>query len=268
MKNIFFLSALAFVLLFSASCNRYYYKPNAVNAPMFTDGNQFHVAGAGMIRTDEDDINDGNSYFFDVQAAYSPIKHLGIIANYSTWAFRPNTINFASGNVDADAHLAEVGVGGYLVAGQKKAKLVGDLYVGGGGGNLRSDVDMKVRRLFLQPGIGMRHAVVDVGFNLRISNVKYMDLDDNGRGMAYLQDKRLYDINRNRRIDEGSYFFLEPAVTVRTGYKFIKAQFQWGFANEVSTIPWNYNGARFTIGLHFSLEDALQMGKASSVGDN
>jgi len=248
------------ILILGSGCNRYYYKPNAVNAPLFTDGNQFHLTGAGMIgSTDKDNSDAGNSYFFDVQAAYSPIKHLGIIGNYSTWAYRPDKPDYASGHVDANAHLAEVGVGGYIVAGQRKAKLVADIYAGGGGGSLTSDVDMKVRRLFIQPGIGMRHPAFDVSFNMRISNVKYSDLNDNGHGVGYLMDHNLIDVDRNRRIDEGSHFFWEPALTLRTGYKFIKAQFQWAFANEISNVTWRYNGARFTFGLQFALEDVLEI---------
>ncbi len=262
MKKIGY-SVLASVLIFGSSCNRYYYKPNAVNAPMFTDGGQFHVAGAGMSSHVEDNNEGGHSYFFDVQAAFSPLKHLGFIGNYSTYAYRPDDIDYVAGHVDADAHLAEAGVGTYIVGGKGKAKMVADIYVGGGAGRVKSDVDMNVTRLFLQPGIAMRHPAVDVGFNMRISNVKYSDLDDNGRGIGYLTDQNLFDPQRNRRIDEGSYFFVEPAFTVRTGYRFIKAQFQWVLAAELSNVRWNYNGGRFTVGLHFSLEDALQMAKGN-----
>lgn len=260
MKKIIY-SALVSMLVLGSSCNRYYYKPNAVNAPMFTDGGQFHVAGAGMTSHFEDNNDGGNSYFFDIQAAYSPIKHLGIIGNYSTYAYRPDNVDVAAGHVDADAHLAEAGIGTYIVGGKGKAKMIADIYAGGGGGSIRSDVDMNVRRLFIQPGIAMRHPAVDVGFNLRITNVKYMDFDDNGRGQNYLIDQNLYDYQRSERMDERSYFFLEPAFTVRAGYKFIKAQFQWVLATELSNVRWNYNAGRFTVGLHFSLEDALDMAK-------
>lgn len=262
MKKLLY-DVLVSSLIFGSSCNRYYYKPNAVNAPMFTDGGQFHIAGAGMTSHFQENSGGGNSYFFDMQAAYSPIKHLGIIGNYSTYAYRPDNVDFAAGHVDADAHLAEAGVGTYIVGGKGRAKMVADIYAGGGAGSIMSDVDMKVRRVFIQPGIAMRHPAVDVGFNLRISNVKYTDLDDNGRGQSYLLGQNLFDPQRNKRIDDGSYFFLEPAFTVRAGYKFIKAQLQWVLATELSNVRWNYNAGRFTVGLHFSLEDALQMARES-----
>jgi len=261
MKKLFIL--LSGIGLLCTGCNRYYYKPNAVNAPLFTGANQLHIAGDGMISNSENNTDGGNSYFFDVQAAYSPINHLGIIANYSTWAFRPTNLDFSTGNVDANAHLAEIGIGGYVTSGQGKAKFVADLYAGGGAGLLKSDVDMKARRFFIQPGIGMRHPAVDLAFNMRISSIKYYDFDDNGRGMNYLLDHNLYDPNRKERMDENNYLFWEPSFTVRSGYKFIKAQFQWALAADISNVRWNYNGSRFTFGLYFSLEDALDLAKKS-----
>ncbi|HTN47566.1 MAG TPA: hypothetical protein VL098_14540 [Flavipsychrobacter sp.] len=260
MKNLT-LIVLGSVLFGASSCSRYYYKPNAVNAPLLTDKNQFHIAGAGSISsiTDDDNSEGGNFSFFDVQASYSPVKHLGIIANYSTWAFRADNIDFSKGNVDADAHLAEIGLGTYMASGQGRTKFVADIYAGGGAGSLKSDVDMRARRLFIQPGVGFRHPAVEVGFNMRFSNIKYFDLDDHGRGTAYLTTQNLFDVQRNERIDDRSYFFLEPALTLRTGYKFIKAQFNWTLATELSNVRWNYSESRFTVGLQFNLEEALQL---------
>src|SRR5690606_30787236 len=148
----------------TSGCSRYYYKPNAVNAPLFTGGNQFHIAGAGMITSEAysntNKSYEGNLYFFDLQAAYSPINHLGIIGNYSTCAYRAHAPRPTAGQVDADGHLAEIGVGGSVTKGNGKSKLIVDIYAGGGGGKLASDIDMNVRKLFIQPGIGMRHPAV------------------------------------------------------------------------------------------------------------
>ncbi len=247
------------VLLLASSCSRYYYQPNAVNAPMFTNGNQFHIAGSGSSSDYEVNGDGGKSKKFDLQLAYSPIKHLGVIGNYSTWSFRPDVIDFSKAHVDADAHLAELGIGGYLTSGQGFSKFVSDLYVGGGAGSIKSDVNMDVRRIFIQPGIGFRHPIVEVGLNMRISNVKFSNLDDNGRGVGYLEGRNLIDVQRNRNITEGSHWFWEPAITTRIGYKFIKAQFQWAFANEITHVPWNYDGSRFTVGLHLNVEDIIAM---------
>ncbi len=56
----------AIVFLFLSSCTRYYYKPNAVNAPLFTDGGQAHVAVVGSVGSANGDYaNERTRYVFD-----------------------------------------------------------------------------------------------------------------------------------------------------------------------------------------------------------
>ena len=254
------LSIIVMTCIFATSCNRYYYKPNAVNAPLFTDKGQLHCNFAGSTG---DGSGAGNTNFFDLQGAYSPIKHLGIIANYSTYSYTPGAPDMVSGNVAAKAYLAEAGIGGYYPVGEKKFKLVLDIYGGGGLGKLESDVDMKVTRLFMQPGIGVTSDFFDAGFNMRLTNLRFSDFDANGRDNMYLASHNLIDPNGNR-IDNGSFTFLEPAITIRAGYKFAKVQFQSVFANPISNVYWNHNGARFTVGFYFSVEglvDIIREGK-------
>jgi hypothetical protein len=246
------------IIFAGSSCNRYYYKPNAVNAPLFTDGGQAHVNLAGSIGGSSKN-SEGNTYFFDAQGSVSPVNHLGIIANYSTYAFKASNPDVANGNVNAHAHLLEAGVGGYYAKG-KKFKMVADGYVGYGGGIINSDVNMRVRRFFVQPGIGVRSPAFDAAFNLRISNVKYFDFDANGRDNDYLQQKELINSD-GRRIDDKSYTFLEPSFTIRAGYKFAKVQLQMVLAQEATPVEWNYNAARFSAGIYFSIEDAIESGK-------
>ncbi len=255
MNNKYFPCLVLSSFLFSA-CNRYYYKPTGINDPLFTKGGQLHAAFAG---TSEDDNND-HSYFTDLQLGYSPINHLGILGSYSTYAYRPYDKNTAAAN----AYILEAAAGAYKAIGSEKRKMVVDIYAGGGGGKLNSDIDMQLRKLFIQPGIGMRSRIVDVMFNLRLSNIKYSGLDPKGHDYDYMIDHHLIDTVSNQQIDKGTYTFYEPGVTVRTGYKFVKAQIQTAFAVPVSIVSWHYSGLRFTIGLHLNLEDALDFARAKS----
>lgn len=252
--NLYFVVAL----LFLSSCSRYYYKPNAINTPMFTDGMQGHLVAAGSIGGDGDDGD--RTTFADLQASFSPIKHLGIIGNYSTYNYSP----VSSTATPARAHILEGGIGGYIPVGERKVKMVAELYTGIGTGKLRSDVDMDVNRYFIQPGIGMRSPWVDAAFNLRWAFVNFSNLDDNGRGNTYLVEQQLVDMYGNRRIDKGSYTFVEPGLTVRGGYKFIKVQLQMVTSLPVSAIAWNYDPVRFTVGLQLSAEDLADMIRESN----
>lgn len=245
--------------LFSA-CNRYYYKPTGINDPLFTDGGQVHAAFSGSSQEDDND----RSYFTDFQLGYSPINHIGLLGSYSTYAYRP----YDKTVTPANAYIAEGAAGVYGAFGGNKAKMVIDLYAGGGGGSMNSDVNMNLRKLFIQPGIGMRSKVFDAVVNLRFSNIKYSDFDPRGKDSSYLYEHHLVDTISGKSIDKGSYTFYEPGITVRVGYKFVKAQFQAAFAVPVSLVSWHYNGLRFTVGLHFNLEDALAMGKATKTRHN
>lgn len=253
--------ALSAVLI--TSCNRYYYKPNAVNAPLFTDGGQAHFNFAGSLGNGDDNTTDESTSFFDIQAAFSPIKHLGIIGNYST--YRYNTLNpdFASGRVNAHAHLLEGGVGTYYALGERKVKFVMDIYAGGGAGKLSSDVDMDITRYFLQPGIGLTSPWFDFSFNPRVTRVVYANLDANGRDLSYLESQGLVDIY-GTAITNGGHTFFEPSFTIRTGYKFAKVQFQGAFATPVDVKAWRHNGARFTVGFYLNIEDMIDLAKNGS----
>ncbi|HRP55968.1 hypothetical protein [Agriterribacter sp.] len=253
-RQLFFYCAAT--LLACSSCTRYYYKPNAVNAPLFTDGGQAHLNVAGSIGGNSgDDDYEGTRYVFDLQASVSPVKHLGIIANYSTYGYTPDNPDAVNGNVDGKAHLLEFGIGGYYAKGNT-FKMVTDCYVGYGAGQIRSDVDMRIKRFFIQPGIGVRSPAFDAVFNLRFVNLNYDNFNAKGRSNDYLLQKDLIN-NSGRRIDNTSYAFVEPSFTIRTGYKFIKAQLQMVFAQEITSVPWHYNPSRYTVGLYFSLEDAI-----------
>lgn len=248
-----------FPILVTCSCTRYYYKPNAINTPLFTGAGQAHLNLAGSGGNPENGkTSEGNTYFFDIQGSVSPVNHLALIANYSTYKYQVANPDIASGHVDASAHLLEGGIGGYYASHGRKVQMVTDLFVGYGGGPVRSDVNMDARRFFIQPGIGMHSPWVDAAFNLRFSILNFSNFNANGMSDDYLTGQKLID-GYGRRIDDRTYSFAEPGITLRAGYKFAKMQLQMVLANEINQVAWHYNAARFTAGFYFSLEDALKM---------
>ena len=223
------LCILPLVLCCLCSCGRYYYKPNGVNAPLLTNANEAHFSGNVS----------GDGAFTDMQASYSPINHLGIIGNFSTYSYKASDADIASGNVDAHAHLAELGAG-YYYATRGDVKIVGELYGGAGGGKLQSDVNLNFFRSFIQPGLGVRTPYFELSINCRISDIKYSSLNSNGHDSAYLAQQNL-TYGNNKSITNKNYFFAEPAVTFRGGYKFIMVQSQYVISNAISRVPW-HNG--------------------------
>jgi len=252
------LATLLVLAFLSSGCVRYYYKPNAVNTPLFTGPNQVHAAVSGS-SSNTQSINRGRLSLLDIQAAWSPVNHLGLIANYSHLSFRAETPDFILGNENARAHLIEAGAGYYYALGDHKVKMVAEVYAGGGAGNITSDVNMRMSRLFVQGGIGLRSPWVDLAFTPRFSRVRYSHFDDRGHDIYYLAQQELATEDGDR-IDKHSYYFFEPCFTLRGGYKFVKLQLQCALADKTSDVNWNYSAAWFSFGLYLSVEDMLKIG--------
>jgi len=244
---------ITLTVLFITSCTRYYYKPNPVNVPLFTKGGQAHVNIFSLSGSE----NEHGYNFTDLQACVSPVNHIGIIANYNTYSYTTTQPDFAAGKVAAKSSFAEVGVGAYHATGGEKHKMVLDIYAGGGSGNFNSDVDMRMKRLFIQPGIGLRSSYFDIAFATRISRITYFGLDANGRDDSYLVNKGLIDIVGNEKIDGSSYTFFEPCITMRGGYKYAKLQLQLVLSTPMSAITWNYNPVRASAGLYITVEEII-----------
>jgi len=239
------------LMVYCTGCSRYYYKPNGANAPLLTDAKQLHLAGSVE--------RGGDGPMVDAQAAWSPVKHLGIIADLSTFRHSEDSPDVPSGKVSASASMAEAGAGYYYAADYYnkqggKLSLVFDVYGGPGIGRLKSDINTGFTRLFVQPGLGVRTKFAEVSFNWRISDIHYFRFDANGHDDNYLRQQNLIT-GTGRRIDHGSYVFSEPSVTLRAGYKLVKLQVQFVWANSWSNVPWNYNNSMVNIGLAFKTEE-------------
>lgn len=256
-KSLLFGLALIGLNYLQSSCSRYYYQPNAVNAPMMKERGDLKIGISGT--TSSEDLNGTNtsSSIINLQTAYSPIKHLGVMVNYSNYNYNFNEEDPSIGNVDAHAGLFEGGVGGYypIIARENGFGLIADTYVGYGGGKLSSDVNMNFNRTFIQPGINLTFPYFDVGLATRISGIKYSNFDANGMTPEYITEHKLDNITDKR------HYFFEPAFTLRAGYKFVKAELQVVGSTPMSEVDWESKGTVVTFGIHFSLMDAIKFAK-------
>lgn len=257
------LAIRAFAVLILAasfsSCARYYYQPNAVNAPMLAEKNDANITVNGMSGDDEVNGSRASSYVVNVQAAYSPIDYMGIMAGYTGYNYDvKNDPNPETGRVDASANLVELGLGGYYPVHRfwdRQAVLVVDTYVGFGTGKLQSDVNMDVNRLFVQPGFSLRTPYFDVGLHGRYSSLKFSNFDTNNQPDSYLERQGLMGIEDKR------HSFFEPAVTFRGGYKFVKIQLQHVWSAPVGQKDWPHNDNLTTLGVFFSIDDLIRFSK-------
>eukprot|EP01030_Chromulinospumella_sphaerica_P015230 gene15230-biopygen13357 len=173
-----------------------------------------------------------------LQAAVSPVNHLGVIAGYS--GFRHS---YEDGFGREHANLGELGVGYYnAFDSSNNIGFVYDVYGGFGAGKISIDnkpgyayPSTSVSRIFVQPGIGMRSRIFEASFNVRVSNLSYSNFS--------------LPAVKESPIAGRSYTFAEPAITLRAGYKFVKLELQYVHSTPFSTVGWNYEDDAINMGI-------------------
>lgn len=237
MKTIVFTIILVCIL---SGC-KVMYIPNAINVPLFNQKNEFKA----------------NIGINDFQAAYAVTNNIGLMANGYV-----KTSNFSDGsgstglNYSTSRNLFEGGIGYYKPLSEG---FVFETYVGGGAGSLTFNgndgstssgtsykYSTNFNRFFIQPSIGYTHDIVDVAFSIRVARLGF-----NGVSTDYTS-QMLID-NQINDLDKTNFFFMEPALTFRVGYKWGKFQTQILYSNKVNAEPLNYQKFCFNLSLHINI---------------
>lgn len=239
-KNVILFLLISF--LFS-SCTHYYYVPNVQNVPLFREKNEFRIAahyGGG----DE-------SVAGEVQAAYAITDKMGVAANYiHASGGHDSKNNFGKGNYIE-------GAVGYFKPVEKSG--VFEIYGGLGGGgqhheynsNYSNDsfgkADLSFFKIYLQPSYGFTFNWIDVAFSTRLNRVSYTNIDNYVYNNNYVSDD-LHSLS-----DKGHYF-IEPAVTLRAGWKNIKAQVQAVYSGYLNNPKLDvFEEVHLSVGLYITL---------------
>jgi hypothetical protein len=223
MKSIyltFFLLSLFLICL--ESCHTHTFLPQTQNVPLFTKDSQLQVSSALTYRSAE------------LQLAYSPLNHLGVIAN---------------GFLGNYSRMGELGVGAYY---SYDNKFITEMYGGYGSGYNQAkikkesfgfnsltqngyynyDINLKTNWFFIQPDVGIR-------FNNKISLAlsakvcywtfpKYYyyaerwESDHSNPSIVYLGKKDSINITNGKQVT------FEPAITFKVGGKYAKFMIQTG----------------------------------------
>jgi hypothetical protein len=230
MKNLHLNKNLRILLLviasgFLFSCSPEYI-PNMANSPMFSNKGEFQAT-----------IATGTSNF-DAQTAYAITDHIGVMVNGSYGNETSDTTD------DFHKHtFIEAGLGYYEKIGENVRY---EIYGGYGFGKTKgyfetvtfdSEItDANVQRIFLQPGIGVATGIFDGSFSPRFVLVK-MDPGEES-------------------FETGGYnTFIEPVITSKIGYKWVKFVAQIGFSIPVGDDSLNFDYQPFIInfGLNFNI---------------
>ena len=237
-------------------CNHYYYVPNIQQVPLFKEKNELRFSGAygGGVE----------STCLEVHTAWSLTDNVGIMANYMHAGGgdveerdfgKGNYIEGALGYYRPIEKLGVFEVYGGLGSGKQHHEYTGyryNDYSGAYSEMYDGYADISLIRLFVQPSFGFTHSIIDAAFSTRLCYVPITGVDNHVLPANYEYD----DINA---LSDKKYWFLEPAITLRAGWKNIKAQFQFCYSANLNS-PRIYTGeeVHISIGFYITLADRLK----------
>jgi hypothetical protein len=206
------LTIVFFVLMISQSC-RPLYVPNIHNVPLLKEKKDVSVT-----------LNPN-----ELQGAYAVTNNIGVMLN-----LYKNNVNFTfdyEGGVSRS--LCEVGVGCFKKFGKFG---VFEIYGGYGIGGLEFGkssgandfYSANTSRIFLQPNIGFSNKFLDIILSTRLFSYSLNDPD-----LSRYQGPDTFDFDLSH-VHEKSYLYIEPAITIKLGWK--QAKF---FIQQIIPIPLN-----------------------------
>ncbi|MCS6930180.1 MAG: hypothetical protein NZM43_11895 [Saprospiraceae bacterium] len=180
--KLFYVIFVILALALASCTSSHFYTPNTVNLPTLSQRGDVILSGAIFIGESQSG--------WEAQAAYSPIKHVGLIANHIRLHYRGDTpldefpmppissrVEFAG-----QLRLTELGAGFYQQAGKNQEYLL-SLFgcVGKAQANTTyrpfsaplRETQWKFHRYTLQPGIRLHHQQLRFGTAFRLSLVQF-----------------------------------------------------------------------------------------------
>jgi hypothetical protein len=212
------------VIILNSSCVHYYYAPSSNNVPLFKEKNegriqaQYTTTGAQV----DYDAADG----FEIQTAYALGNHTALQLNFFHASEDDEDYGSGSGNY------IEAAYGYYKPFGKKR--WVFETYAGLGLGGVTNvfkngydnyateHAKTSITKFFVQPSIGFATKYFDAAFSSKFSIV---NIGFNSSTLS--KENNLYDYEYVESLRNGkSYFFWEPGLLIRGGFKNIQAVMQ------------------------------------------
>ncbi len=244
---------IALLIAFLSSC-KIMYVPNNQNIPMLEE--------KGDIKA--------NLGFKDLQLAYGITDHIGIMANgyYNKNEWTANTEisnNKYLYEYLSTRSLIEGGLGYYSALGGAGRF---EVYGGAGYGKVNFDYDLlengtqtetntfkvDMMRIFIQPAIGMQSDNFGFAFSTRLASLTFSNINYTGYTQAELEDEGLHEL------EDDMFMFIEPAITLRAGFRYIQLQFQPYYNMRLSG-PSSINSKTYGLnfGVYLSIDDFFKI---------
>ena len=247
MKKIGNLLLMAALLFSLCSCSHAYYVPNMQNIPLLQQKKELQLSGA---------ISEGP----ELQAAYAFNNHFAAIAGASY-----TDKKFSTKSKEGIKFTLAEGGAGYFT--KFNTKIILESYAGFGFGKVKNtyyewhgtdfpevligSTSMNLNRMFLQAAVGYTNIYYDFAFSTRFSAIKFTDIKGNENQASQIQSDLMVLKNNS------TFLQLEPALTFRAGWDYVKLQTQIGWTYCISNKAFNYYSwsPNVNIGLFISLNN-------------
>ena len=190
------------VILFGIGCTPQYYAPNSVQTPYLENQHSAHLK-TGL-------VNGSGQSGFELQAAYSPVKHLHVVGNYFRVKVNPEDSEFSTPG-SGNGRLWEAGFGGYLPLKQNQCLSLTLTYGNGMAFNQYSDggySTLRFQRYAFAPAYVMQNRIFRIGLGLRFSRLNFYS----GNIVKLGQSGELAVLDRIERKDH--FWFPESTINV------------------------------------------------------
>jgi|GEM_PF-2315111 len=233
-----------------SSCGEYYYMANAVNVPLSREKGEICASGLGgsARRNTASGPAASNTALeagsVEFQAAYALSHH---------WAVMANTARFTHGR-DV-GRLWEAGAGYHA---RTDKHLVTEVYAGCGIGRLALNerpvhaTTITMIRGFVQPNIGYASRNFEMALSARICPLWYSGFEKNTGDPE----------DPNSGIPASCRVLVEPAFTLRAGFRGAKLQLQWCATQNLGR-QFPMVDRTFSLGLYLNINNAFKKTKAA-----
>jgi hypothetical protein len=234
MRNQILSSIIFSAIIFTiTSCS--VYTPNALNIPLLKEKGEFEVAAH---------VGNGTN----LQAVYAVSNCIGLMANYMG---TDSEVTINENLVIRKGSMYEIGCGYFSKRPASKALF--EIYGGVGFGNINldrtllnapSDINFQsnITKLFIQPAIGSVGKNFEISFATRLTFAQFRKINTNYSREVLLEDKL-------DNLEQPSWMFIEPALTLRLGIQNVKLQMQIGRSIKLNKQEIEHRSSIFNCGV-------------------
>lgn len=254
------LTAIILFAVICCSCSHYYYVSNVQNVPMFKGKNEYRLHGSFGLGSE--------TICFEGQGAYSVTNNFGIMTNFMSAKGIENSAESWARGYYLDAAI------GYYRPLRKSG--VFEIY-GGAGGSRQHHQYMSENydpsnplnnnpyagtsaesfiKIFIQPSIGITFNWFDLAFSTRFNRLSFNDIENQIDITSNKSEFEKLSSTAQTKI----FWFFEPALTIRGGWKYLKVQLQGSTGSYLNNEHYQFDQFHVSVGINIAIAKRFSTG--------